>query len=373
MINLHRLDPGFDANGLYSVVINLPTTRYPKEPDRQAYAERLLDAAQKMPELRDATIASGAPPRASISVGHWEAEVGGTNETSPAEKSAATNDLTATVTVRPEYFALMRMPFVAGGTFDETSADRGEVVISESLAQQIWRTTSVVGRRMRMSHPFGTPLMDWMTVRGVVKNASLLSLVDSHRSLALYQTSRRVAGFSGVTLIVRAPNDQSPAAAVRRLQLAIDPALPPRPALPIADLLMKTVATYRFIMTLLTVFAGIAIALSAIGLYGVIAYMVRQRTREIGVRMALGANARDIRRLVLSHGVGLAVIGLLFGVVGAVLGGRAIRGVLYGVTPGDPVSFVLGAVGLLVVAAAACIAPMRRAVRIDPVSAMRAE
>ena len=375
MINLHRVDPGFDTSGLYSVAITLPSTRYPKEADRQAYAERLLDAAQKMPELRDATIASGAPPRVGISVGHWEAELGGSNDAASGStaKNDTKNDITATLTVRPEYFALMRTPFIAGTTFDETSSDRGEVVISESLARQLWRTTSVVGRRLRMARSLGTQTADWMTVRGIVKDAAMLGLVEDRRSPGLYQSSRRVAGYTGVTLIVRSPDGLPPASAVRRLQLEIDPTLPPRPALPIADLLMRTVATQRFIMTLLTVFAGIAIALSAIGLYGVIAYMVRQRTREIGVRIALGATGRDIGRLVLSHGVRLATVGLLFGVVGAVLGGRAIRGVLYGVTPADPVSFLLGAIGLLVVAAVACLAPMLRAVRIDPVLAMRAD
>jgi ABC-type antimicrobial peptide transport system permease subunit len=138
-------------------------------------------------------------------------------------------------------------------------------------------------------------------------------------------------------------------------------------------MLIKTVATQRFMMTLLTAFAVIAISLSAIGLYGVIAYMVNQRTREIGIRIALGACAADIRRLILSRGAALATAGLVLGLLGAIAGTRALRQTLYGVTPTDPVSFAIGALALLAIALLACGAPARRAARVDPAVAMRAE
>jgi predicted permease len=370
MMNLHAVDPGFDATGLYSVSISLPTGRYPKEADRQAYAARLLDAARATPELRQATIAAGAPPRTGISVGRWE-----TQRSVQASAIAGGSAITATNTVRAEYFELLHMRFVSGRTFDDGSAERNEVVISEELARQLWGRANVVGERFRISRPASlhdTP-PPWYVVRGVVADAALLSLVEDRRTPALYQTSEHVAGYSGVTLIVRTRDGRAPSAAVRKMLLGLDPSLSPVPAVSISESLMKSVSGQRFMMTLLTAFAAVAIALSAIGLYGVIAFMVSQRTREIGVRVALGAEVADIRRLVLGRGLALAVAGLVLGIGGAAAGARVLRGTLYGVSPTDPVSYAVGAVALLGIAALACIAPMRRAVRIDPVTAMRAD
>lgn len=370
MMNLHAVDPGFDATGLYSVSIQLPMGRYPKEADRQAYAARLLDAARATPELGQATIAAGAPPRTGVSVGRWEAERG-----VQANATTSGNAITATNTVRAEYFALLRMRFLSGSTFDDGSAARREVVISEELARQLWGRANVVGEQFRMSAPassHATP-QPWYVVRGVVANAAMLSLVEDRRTPAFYQTSEHVAGYGGVTLIVRTRDGRSPTAAVRKVLLGLDPSLSPVPPVSISESLMKSVSGQRFMMTLLTAFAIVAIALSAIGLYGVIAFMVSQRTREIGVRVALGAEVGDIRRLVLGRGLALAAAGLVLGVGGAAAGARVLRGTLYGVTPTDPVSYAVGALALLGIAALACIAPMRRAVRIDPVRAMRAE
>jgi putative ABC transport system permease protein len=292
-----------------------------------------------------------------------------------ASAIAGGSAITATNTVRAEYFELLHMRFVSGRTFDDGSAERNEVVISEELARQLWGRANVVGERFRISRPASlhdTP-PPWYVVRGVVADAALLSLVEDRRTPALYQTSEHVAGYSGVTLIVRTRDGRAPSAAVRKMLLGLDPSLSPVPAVSISESLMKSVSGQRFMMTLLTAFAAVAIALSAIGLYGVIAFMVSQRTREIGVRVALGAEVADIRRLVLGRGLALAVAGLVLGIGGAAAGARVLRGTLYGVSPTDPVSYAVGAVALLGIAALACIAPMRRAVRIDPVTAMRAD
>jgi putative ABC transport system permease protein len=219
----------------------------------------------------------------------------------------------------------------------------------------------------------GSPPGNWSVVTGVVANAALLSLRDDRNTPAIYYPSVTGAGYEGGTLVVRTPPGFTPHADLRRLSLSLDPNLPPPPALRITDLLTGTVSSQRFMMTLLTVFALLAVCLSAIGLYGVIAYMVSQTTREIGVRIALGASRADILRLVMKHGVLLSVVGLAFGLMGASWGMRLLRGSLYGVSPTDPVSYALGAVALLVVAGIACLVPARRAVRVDPVIAMRGD
>jgi len=201
----------------------------------------------------------------------------------------------------------------------------------------------------------------------------LLSLRDERNTPAIYYPSETGVGYQGATLIVRTQPGHSPFADLRRLSLSLDAKLPPPPTLRVADLLNNTVAAQRFMMTLLTAFAVLAVCLSAIGLYGVIAYMVSQTTREIGVRIALGATRRDIVRLVMRHGVILSTIGLAIGLAGASWGMGLLRGSLYGVSPTDPCSFLAGAAALLMVAALACLVPTRRALRVDPVIAMRGE
>lgn len=368
VVNLHRLDPGFDTANLYAMSVALPAARYPKPADRAAYATRLLEAARRMPGVDKVTVADNVPPRTNVIIGSWEAE-GAPSGSNPDRLGFSTMN-----TVRPEYFELMKMHFVAGRAFDVGSKQRGEVIISQSLAQQLWPNSAAVGRRFRMANTTpGSPPAAWSVVAGVLTNASLLSLRDERNTPAIYYPSETGVGYQGATLIVRTQPGQSPFADLRRLSLSLDAKLPPPPALRVADLLNNTVAAQRFMMTLLTAFAVLAVCLSAIGLYGVIAYMVSQTTREIGVRIALGATRRDIVRLVMRHGVILSTIGLAIGLAGASWGMGVLRGSLYGVSPTDPVSFVAGAAALLMVAALACLVPIRRALRIDPVIAMRGE
>jgi putative ABC transport system permease protein len=268
----------------------------------------------------------------------------------------------------------MKMRFVAGNTFADDSKDRDEIIISASLAQQLWPNTNAVGKRLRLvSSAPGQKPSDWSTVRGVVANASLMSLHETRNTPAIYYPSKTGLGWGGATLIVRTSPGHTPHTDLRRLSLALDPNLPPPAVLRVADLLNATIASQRFIMALLTTFALLAVCLSAIGLYGVIAYMVSQATREIGVRIALGAQRLDIVRLVLFHGAALAATGMVVGLAGATWGVRLLGKTLYGVQPIDPASFGIGAFALLSVAMVACLVPTRRAIRVDPVIAMRAE
>ena len=366
MINFYRADPGFDTRGLYAAEIHLPESRYPKEQDRNAYIARFIDAIQRVPELRDFTISSAAPTHSGLIIGDWEAE-------GQSKVSSPSGGFTFSTTVRPGFFELVRMPLVAGRGFTRVTNSE-EVIINGALARQLWGSTSVIGRRFRLAQKPGTPsAFPWSTVIGVVGDAMTITLGgEDHQRPALYRPSDLGGGYSGFALLVRA-RGAFPTAALQKLQLSLDATLPPATPIPVSDLLMRTVARQRFLMTLLTVFAGIAIFLSAIGLYGVIAYMVSQRTREIGIRIALGAESSDIRRLVLSRGAALAGTGLVVGLLGAFVGTRVLRDSLYGVTPGDPASFAIGALALLAIALTACGAPARRASRVDPAVAMRAD
>jgi len=368
VINLHHIDPGFDTANLYALPFSLPQSRYRDSTTRQAFARDLLENAKRLPGYEAVTVADNVPTRAGVIIGTWE----------PAgEINSAKGDrgsLTTMNTVRPEYFGLMKMRFVSGRGFDEGSKDRREVIISASLAHQLWPSADAVGRQMRMSsgNPKSPP-EPWSIVRGVVADASLLSLNDARKTPAIYYPSKTGLGWGGATLVVRAAAGHSPYTDLRRLSLTLDPNLAPPTVLRVSDLLNQTVASQRFMMALLTTFAFLAVCLSAIGLYGVIAYMVSQTTREIGVRIALGASRMDIVRLVMFHGAGLAVAGLCVGLAGASWGVGLLRKTLYGVQPTDPASFALGGAALLTVALLACLIPTRRAIRVDPVIAMRTE
>jgi putative ABC transport system permease protein len=368
VINLHRIDPGFDTTNLYALPFSLPPTRYRDTTAREAFARDLLAKAKRLPGYEAVTVADNVPTRTGIIVGNWEAE----GDTAAA--SADRGGLTTMNSVLPDYFGLMKMRFVAGRAFDESSVDRREVIVSASLAHQLWPNSNAIGKRLRMSsvRQGGTP-EPWSVVRGVVADASLMSLHDARNTPAIYYPSKTGLGWSGATLIVRTAAGHSPYADMRKLSRALDPNLAPPTTLRVTDLLNDTVASQRFMMALLTTFALLAVCLSAIGLYGVIAYMVSQSTREIGVRIALGASRMDIVRLVMVHGAGLAATGLVIGLAGATWGVSLLKKTLYGVQPMDPVSFALGALALLSVAVLACLVPTRRAVRVDPVIAMRAE
>jgi len=369
VINLHRIDPGFDTTNLYALPFSLPRSRYRDTVTREAFATQLLERARRLPGYEAVTVADNVPTRLGIVVGTWEAE-GSTPRPGPSGQGG----FTAANTVRPEYFSMMKMRFLAGHSFEDGAKERDELIISESLANQLWPNANAIGKRLRVANsgPGGKP-SSWSVVIGVVANASMMSLHDSRNTPAVYYPTKTGLGWSGTTLIVRASPGHSPYADLRRLSLALDPNLAPPTVLRVSDLLDATVASQRFMMALLTTFALLAVCLSAIGLYGVIAYMVSQTTREIGVRIALGATRMDIVRLVMFHGAGLAAAGLVIGLAGATWGVGLLSKTLYGVQPTDPTSFGLGALALLSVAVLACLVPTRRAVLVDPVIAMRAE
>ncbi|MDB4906291.1 MAG: permease [Gemmatimonadetes bacterium] len=369
VINLRDIDPGFDARNVYAMPVTLPEGRYPSEASRVQYGSQLLEQAKRIPGVSQATIASSVPTKSGLMIAEWMAD----GEQLPA--AAKGNGFTAMNRVRPDYFALMRMPLVAGRGFDAGSSQRNEVVISRSLAKQLFRNAQAVGRGFRARDagpsPSGPP--KWMIVSGVVEDASLFSLSDLRNSAVVYFPEEPTKS-SDFTLVLKMRDGAPPlTAALRKVSLALDPAMSPPAVLKLTEELMGTIAQQRFIMTLLTLFAVLAVVLSAVGLYGVIAYMVSRSTREIGIRVALGAARRDVARLVTRQGLMLSGIGLAIGLLASLWGTALLKKDLYGVTATDPLSYVVGAMVLLVLAAAACVAPTVRALRIDPMTAMRSE
>jgi predicted permease len=274
------------------------------------------------------------------------------------------------------YFAAMGIPIRDGRPFDETDAAGGPVVIvNETLAKRYWPDQSALGRRLR---PCCGDQVPWFTVVGVAKDVKQGGL-DANVGTELYfsyEQLPRLRGFAplSMNMVLRSTRSiEALAPAIRRAVREMDPALPLVQMRTMEDVVGASVTRQRFLSLLLGIFAAVALALAAIGTYGILSYMVTERQREIGIRMALGAGNGQVVRLVMGQGLGIAVLGIALGVGGAVALSRLVQSLLYGVSPSDPTTYGLVAGVITMVAIAACVVPMRRAIRVDPLEAIRAE
>lgn len=269
--------------------------------------------------------------------------------------------------VTPEYFRLLGISLVRGRSFDDfDTGDKPSVaVINESMAHRYWPHDDALGKRVRLSR---VPA-DWTTIVGIVADARTDSLAGEsapHIYTSLYQRE-------GKHLAIFLHGQFENAAierAVRAQVQAVNSALPVFGAERLSDVVAESLAMRRFSMTLIAVFAITALFLAALGVYGVISCMVSERTHEIGLRLALGAERGDVMRMVMRQGVRLAGAGAVVGLIGAVVVARAMSSALIGVSPSDPVTFVLATALLTVVALAGCYLPARRAIRVDPMAAL---
>jgi len=279
---------------------------------------------------------------------------------------------TAFDAVSPDYFAVMGMPLLAGRMFDPGASARHETIVNTTLARLIWPNENPLGRGFRNARPIAA-LKDWMTVIGVVPDVvdNLLASAPQPR-VYLPMDPAMTTRLGIVTFSVRL-RDDAPASSLLHFAASVQPSGSKPLIESVKEKIDRSAAEPRFAMRLMIVFALLGVVLAAIGLYGVIAYSVGQRTREIGVRMTLGATRGSIAKLVVGDGIRLALIGIAVGLAGATAATRLIQSSLYGVSQFDPFSFAVGAVVLLAVAVVACVVPMWRATGVDPVIAVRAD
>jgi predicted permease len=269
--------------------------------------------------------------------------------------------------VSPEYLSTIGIPVVAGRGIDaDDRAGAPEVVVvSESFARHHWPGANAIGKRVGYPWP-----SDWLTIVGVVKDAKLDSLTGKTDE-AIYRPMAQAAAGS-LALIIRTSTDIGAlSAGLRNVVAQIEPGAPVSNVATMRTIVDRSASRQLFTMRLLTVFAAIALLLGIIGIYGVMSFAVAQRSREIGVRMALGAAPVDALRMVLREGLLLAGSGIVIGLALAALATRALAGLLVGVSPTDPVTFAVVPVALGVVALAASYGPARRATRVDPTTALR--
>jgi putative ABC transport system permease protein len=360
---LQAVDPGFNPEGVVTATLSLP--RADGDTARViGFYQELVSRAGTLPGVTAAGAVSYLP------LGRDGANYRFLVESQPVVEPQLRPRSEFNI-VTPGYFATLQIPVLQGRDFDRR--DRWDaapvVVVSRTLARRFWPTESAVGKRLTLGEPSEDA---WMTVIGVVGDAKQQSL-DAEPRPQIYAPHAQV-GVEEMALLVRTGTDPaSIVPAVRDAVSAVDPAVPVSEVRQMTQVRSASISTERFRTLLLAAFGVLALALAAIGIYGVISYGVVQRSREIGIRMALGARRPEILRLVVGDGMLMVGIGIGLGLLAAAGLARFLESLLYAVRPGDPATFVAIAVLIAAVALAACILPARRAMRVDPAGTLRTE
>jgi putative ABC transport system permease protein len=275
--------------------------------------------------------------------------------------------------VTPNYFRTMGIPLREGRDFTEADADGSMrvTIVDERLAREYWPNTSPLGKRVRFGPPENNE--PWHTIIGVA-GAVRHERLDKETRQSIYVPYLQIPVRSmAVAVRTSSGNPEDLAGAVREEVRALDKDQPVTNVMTMDAILARSVWQQRFYTILFGIFAALALALAAVGIYGVMSYAVTQRTQEIGIRMALGARATDVLRLVIKNGMLLISIGVVIGLIGALALTRLLATMLFGVTPTDKLTFVAVSAVLIAVALVACYVPARRATKVDPLVALRYE
>jgi predicted permease len=362
---------GFEPDRLLTARVSPPASRYPEDPQLLAFADRLLQAIRAVPGIQAAGITSVIPFGGDTNDSVILAEG---YQMAPGESLISPYQVTAT----PGYMEALKIPLKRGRFFTDgdTATSQRVVIVDETLAKKFWPGQDPIGRRMfKPDNPDDLtrpgPKTEWITVVGVVGETKMAGLVTSDTRVGTYYFPVPQDGIRTMTLAIRTSGDpESVTGNVRQALGTIDPELPLYAVRTMQDRIDETLMDRRTPMLLAVMFGVVALLLAAMGLYGVLAYQVSQRQREIGIRMALGSEPSRIFGLVLREGITLFGIGLLAGVGGAFAIRQAMESQLYGVSAMDPLVLSLVGGGLGLVAVAACALPARRAARIDPAVAL---
>jgi len=360
---LEDVSPGFQPSGVLAGGLSLPRARYADAPKRIAFFRAVLDNLARQPGVTDA--AGGVPVPFSGNAGSASFQIEG--RPSPPGDPGPHGDIGF---VSPSFFAALHIPIRQGRVFSELDRQDTEPValVDETLARQYWPNESPLGKHIRRGGPTA-----WATIVGIVghvKNADLAGDETKGKYyFPLYQVPPPL-----ITFIVRTPTDPGRlTAGMREAVRSVDPTQPVSQIRLLSEMVDASLAPRRFVVTVLAAFAGMALLMAVIGLYGVISYAVTQRTRELGVRMALGAEPAAILRLVIAQGLQLAGAGAIIGLLVSLAVGRLLHDELFHVSAADPLT--LGAMAIVLVSAAvlASYLPARRATRVDPMVALRYE
>jgi putative ABC transport system permease protein len=362
---LQMVDPGVDPERVLTMDIALRGERYAEPQQVHAFRARLLERVAALPGVRAVAVSNSLPPDERDFSSDFTIE----GQPLDAHGGAPVADY---ILASKDYFRALSLPLRRGRYF--TDADSKDslrvVIINEALERQFFAQEDAIGRRLNLSAS-GEP--EWAQVIGVVGDVKYTGL-ETETQPAIYQPVAQNPSW-GMFLIVKteAADPLSLTPAVRLEVRAIDPELPVANVSTLEHRLAVAVTQPRFRTTLIAIFAGIALVLASVGIYGVISYSVTQRTHEIGIRMALGARALDVLGLLLKQGMLLASVGVSLGLVAAFALTRLMQSLLFGVSATDPVTFTVIAILLTSVALLASYLPARRAMKVDPLVALRDE
>jgi predicted permease len=361
-LRLQEVNPGFNPRQVLTMYVFLPGAKYSEDSQQAAFFDKTLERIQTVPGVEAVGVTSNLP----IS-GNFD-RTGFYVEDRPAASSQDVPDVDRYM-INGDYFQAMGVALRDGRTFAaQDSADSSPVaIINETTARRYWPGESAIGKRVRTD-----PESPWRTIVGVVGDVRHYDL-ETAANMQLYLPYKQVPS-QMMTFIVRSLSDPArQAAAVRNAIWAVDKDQPVYNIKTMEQLVAASVAQRRFTMMLLGSFAVIAMFLAMVGIYGVMSYTVMQRTHEIGIRMALGAQGQDVLKLIMGQGMTLALFGVGLGLIGAVATTRIISSLLFGVTATDPLTFACVAVALCAAALLACYIPARRALSVDPMTALRYE
>jgi putative ABC transport system permease protein len=364
---LQQVNTGFDPAGVTSFSLNLPSVKY-KAPERLQFVNALEQKLSTVPGVTGVSIASGIPPLRRINANDTAIEGYQQTPDSPAQNVDYWNF------IGNDYFKTMKIRLLEGRTFepqDDNPDAMRVVIVNQALAKRFW-TGSTIGKRVNPG--FADPKV-WCTIVGVVEDTKNAGM-DKPAGPELYFQAKQANQFlsGNLSFVIRTTNDSaSVEGSIRNAVRELDSTLPVYNLRSMEEVVSKSMVQPRFLALLLATFSGIALFLAAIGIYGVMAYSVAQRTQEIGVRMALGARPLHVWRLVFKQSLLMLLIGTVIGLVGAFLLTRLMSTLLFEVTATDPLTYV-SVIGILtVVALLACYIPARRAAKVDPLVALRYE
>ncbi len=381
---LQKVNPGFSYDNLASFSVSLPEKKYVTQDQQAVFYSRLLENIRTLPGVESAAVASGLP----LGNNGWQTGFTVVGQPTPDRKE---RPLMEACLVSPDYFRAMQIPVLRGRVFtdqdnrshvnpetvsklpedQQQTAGLQYIVIDELFAKKHWPNEDPVGKRIQIGGP--APDNPKLEVIGVVGRVKMESLSTDDNRVQGYFPFLQMPN-SGMTVIIKASSDPNELiSSVRRTVKSIDPDQPIYNPRTMGDIRAESVAPERLNLTLLGIFAGIALVLSIVGIYGVMSYSVTQRTHEIGIRMAIGAQPSDVFAMILGHGMKLALLGIGIGLVGAFALTRLMASMLFGVEPTDATTFGAISVLLTIVALLACYLPGRRATKVEPTVSLRYE
>jgi predicted permease len=368
-LQLQNVQPGFDPERVVTFGLSLPAAKYPAPANLDAFVSTLLSRLEGEPEVESAAVACGLPFTSDLNF------ITGFRRVDQAEPDSASMPSASMRIVSADYFKTMRIPIRSGRLFDkrDTTTAPEVVLINERAAERFFADSNPIGKQIRVSAQIARDAPNGpKTIVGIVGNVKYRGLdEETPAEIYLPYDQQQVDAFA---VAVRTTSD--PLAVVpslRRDVAELDPLLPLANIKSLASLVDTSIVGRRFTMVVFLSFAVVAVALSAIGVYSVLAYLVSQRTKEIGLRLAIGASPSGVVWLFVREGMVLTAAGLTAGLAGAVAADQWIRSLLFGVTPADPATFVAVGCALTVTAVLAIYVPARRAARVDPTDALRTD